>query len=265
MRLTGLYIYPIKSCAPLTLSHGMVEARGLMHDRRWMIVDPQGHFVTGRQEPRLVLIQAEPGPLGLRLRAPAMPELFVPPPKPDGKRATVEVWGSQVDAVLADPKANAWLSRYLSNDVRLVSMDAQSKRYCDVRYAQSGDVVSFADGYPLLLISQGSLDGLNARLYQPVSMLRFRPNLVVDSVPEHAEDGWKRIRIGNIEFDVVKPCTRCGFTTVMPESGTLDPTGEPLKTLARYRRAEKGVTFGQNVIARGRGRIAVGDKVELLA
>lgn len=267
--LSGLHLYPIKSCAALSPSQAVVEPRGLAQDRRWMIVDARGRFVTGREVPRLVLIRADPGPHGLRLRAPGMPEIFVGWPPPSAPRTSVTVWKSTVEAQLSGLDVDIWVSRFLQYDARLVHMDARSFRPIAESGAptrpHAGDEVSFADAYPLLLISQASLDGLNARLQKPVPMLRFRPNLVVDGVPEHAEDGWRRIRIAGIEFEFVKPCTRCGFTTVMPETGTLDPSGEPLRTLARYRRHEKGVIFGQNLIARGVGRLRLGDTVEVMA
>jgi uncharacterized protein YcbX len=132
-------------------------------------------------------------------------------------------------------------------------------------YSKPGDEVSFADAFPLLLISQAAVDALNMKLPRAVPMLRFRPNLVVEHTAPHAEDGWKRIRVGAVEFDLVKPCSRCVFTTVDFTNGTFDPSGEPLRTLTTYRRTERGVTFGQNVIPRGSGTVRVGDEVEVLA
>ncbi|MDB5969555.1 MAG: hypothetical protein JWQ90_2005 [Hydrocarboniphaga sp.] len=268
IRLTALHIYPLKSCAALAPTQIEVETRGLAHDRRWMIVDAGRRFITGREQPRLVLIRAEPTPRGLLLRAPGLPDLLVAPPRASAERIEVTVWRSLVDAALASDEAHTWVSRFLRADCKLVYMDASAARPVDPEYAQPGDEVSFADAYPLLLISQGSLAALNAKLHQPVSMLRFRPNLVIDGVPAHAEDGWKRMRVGKIEFELLKPCVRCGFTTVIPETGALDPRGEPLRTLANYRRGVKGVQgviFGMNVIARGRGRMTVGDTVEVLS
>ena len=264
IRLSALHIYPLKSCAALAPAQIDVETRGLAHDRRWMIVDAGRRFITGREQPRLVLIRAEPTPRGLLLRAPGQPDLLVPPPRASAQRIAVTVWRSVVDAALATDAAHAWVSQFLRSDCKLVYMDPRAARRVDPDHAQPGDEVSFADAYPLLLISQGSLDALNAKLRQPVSMLRFRPNLVIDGVPPHAEDGWKRMRIGNIELELVKPCVRCGFTTVVPETGMLDPSGEPLRTMVSYRRGIKGVTFGMNVIARGRGKLSVGDSVEVL-
>ncbi len=169
-----------------------------------------------------------------------------------------------MEALDAGDAAARWLSDWLEHELRLVHMDAVATRAVDPARSRAGDEVSFADGFPLLLISQAALDELNARLAAPVPMLRFRPNLVVAGSDAHAEDGWRRLRIGAIEFEAVKPCVRCVFTTVDPERGAFDPTGEPLKTLKHYRRGEKGITFGMNLIARGSGSLRLGDAVEVL-
>jgi len=259
-----LYIYPLKSCAPLARDSAQVEARGLSHDRRWMAVDEHGRFLTARKHPRLTLIRAHPDGDWLTLEAPGMPRLHVVPAH-DASRVDVTVWKSGLRAHAADQSANDWISRFLEQPARLVFMDNACQRPVDRDYGRDGDEVSFADGYPLLLISQAALDQLNRKLASPVSMLRFRPNIVVDGVAAHAEDAWRRIRIGNIEFDIIKPCTRCTLTTVDPETGEFDPDGEPLRTLTTYRRGDKGVTFGQNLIPRGDGVIRIGDPVEVVA
>ena len=264
MRLAALYIYPIKSTAPLALQEACVERRGLAHDRRWMVVDASGRFVTGRQTPRMTLIRARPLASGLELQAPGMATLFVTEPG-DAERLAATVWGDTIDAQVYATHADAWLSEFLGQPVRLVHMDADAVRPIDPDYSQPGDEVSFADGYPLLVIGQSALDGLNARLRKPVSMLQFRPNLVIDGVAAHAEDQWRRVRIGGVEFDAVKPCVRCVFTTVDPERGERDPDGEPLRTLVSYRRLAKGVSFGQQLIPRGPGVVRAGDCVEVLA
>jgi uncharacterized protein YcbX len=265
LHLSALHLYPIKSCAPLMQRQAQVEPRGLAGDRRWMIVDEDDRFITGRQQPRLVLVSAEAMAAGLRLAAPGMPPCEVRVPPADAPRRRVSVWRSQVQAQEAEAAAQDWISRFLGQPCRLVYMDQTARRPVDPAYGRPGDEVSFADGFPLLLISQASLDGLNARLAQPVSMLRFRPNLVVAGpLAPHAEDGWKRVRVGAIEFDVVKPCTRCVFTTVIPERGVFDTSGEPLRTLRTYRRTAEGVNFGQNLIARGIGLLRLGDPVCLL-
>ena len=267
--LASIHVYPLKSCAPLTLGVARVEARGLEHDRRWMVVDTDGKFITGRKFPRLTLIRAAPVHDescrdALYLSAPGMPDLHLAVPA-HALRGDVEVWGSRVDALIADADANAWIGAYLGIPARFAHMDADCVRAVDPDHSHPGDIVSFADGYPLLAISQAALDLLNSRLAQPVPMQRFRPSIVIAGTAAHAEDGWKRVRIGGIVFDVAKPCIRCVFTTVDFERGVLDPSGEPLRTLLTYRRTPKGVSFGQNLIPRGAGTLRVGDAVEVLA
>jgi uncharacterized protein YcbX len=262
--LSALAIHPVKSCAPLALQTAQVEPRGLAGDRRWMVVDPDGRFLTGRQLPRMVLLVARPADAGLELEAPGRPPLRVPAAAADAPRRRVTVWKDAVDAACAPAAADAWLSDFLGRPVHLVAMDAPARRAVDPDRARPGDEVSFADGFPVLLVGQASLDALNARLAKPVPMSRFRPNLVVAGAPAHAEDGWRRIRIGGVEFELVKDCTRCVFTTVDAEQGAFDPDGEPLRTLVGYRRGPAGVTFGRNLIARGTGTLRVGDAVEVL-
>ena len=264
MHLSGLYLYPMKSCAPLPVDAARIEPRGLEHDRRWMVVDAGGRFITGREQPRLTLVRALPDGDGLSLQAPGMPALHVAAPATD-ETLPVVVWKSDVRARPCDVDADAWLGAFLGQPVRLVHMDAGVHRPVVSEHARAGDEVSFADAYPLLLVTQAALDGLNARLAQPVPVQRFRPNLVVDGAPAHAEDGWSRIRIGGHEFEVGPACVRCVFTTVDPERGERDASGEPLRTLIGYRRGERGVTFGRNLVPRGIGMLRLGDRVEILA
>jgi uncharacterized protein YcbX len=263
LALAAIHVYPVKSCAALSPATATVEARGLAGDRRWMIVDIDAKFITARQQPRLTLVRAVPIDGGLQLDAPGMPTLVLREPR-GGDRLRAMVWRSVVQALPTDAEADAWISAWLGLPARFVFMDAACKRAVSRQYGKPGDVVSFADGYPLLLISQASLDGLNARLAEPLPMLRFRPNLVVTARAPHAEDTWKRVRIGGVDFDLVKACTRCVLTTVNVERGTFDPAGEPLRTLRTYRRTRGGITFGQNLIPRSRGTLAVGDAVEVL-
>lgn len=264
MHLSALYHYPIKSVAAVSVDAIDIEPRGPRGDRRWMIVDPAGKFVTGRQLPQMVRLFAANLADGVRIEREGRSAIDVAFPDADAPRRDVTVWGDTVAALDAGDAAAAWLGDALGRDVRLVHMDAAAHRAVDAKYAQPGDEVSFADGFPLLAISQAALDALNARLQQPIDMRRFRPNLVVGGTEPHAEDGWRRIRIGAIEFDVVKPCTRCVFTTVDPDRGALAEDGEPLHTLKTYRRSERGITFGMNVIARGVGTVRVGDAVEVI-
>jgi uncharacterized protein YcbX len=271
--LSAIHIFPLKSGAPLPLTSAYVGTRGFDHDRRWMVIDNDDEFVTGRDEPRLTLIRALPldglASDALTLNAPGMPELRISPPPGDAARIATAVWGASVTPRSAGVEADAWISAFLGRPCRLVHMDADCHRAVkakyDGRYGEDGDEVSFADAFPLLLISQAALDQLNAKLANPVPMLRFRPNLVVAGTTPHAEDAWKCIRIGAVEFDIVKACVRCVFTTVDFERGERDPSGEPLRTLIGYRRGDDGVTFGQNLIPRGHGVVHVGDTVSVIA
>jgi len=266
--LSALHIFPLKSGAPLSLTQAPVQSRGLMHDRRWMVIDSAGKFVTGRQLPRTTLIRAQSDDASLQLDAPGMPTLRIAATS-EGARVATAVWGAAVSPLLAGDDAHAWISDYLRAPYRLVYMDDACARPLkakyDGKYGRDSDQVSFADGFPLLLTSQAALDLLNSKLARSVPMLRFRPNLVVAGTTPHAEDEWKRIRVGECEFEVAKPCTRCVFTTVDFERGERDPNGEPLRTLITYRRTPEGVSFGQNLIPRKLGTLRVGDNVEILA
>ncbi len=261
--LAHINLFPVKSCAPLTPDHAIVEWRGLRGDRRWMIVDATGKFITARKHPRLVLISAVFDADALLLDAPGMTRLRLAPDA-CASGSKVIVWDDEVAGLPAQADADVWISNYLGFAARFVFMAEDCVRPIDPVYAKPGDQVSFADGFPLLLISQAALDQLNARLESAVPMLRFRPSLVVANTTPHAEDGWRTIRIGEATFDVVKPCVRCVLTTVDPATGKFDPSGEPLRTLVSYRRGPKGVTFGQNLIPRGSGTIRVGDQVSII-
>ncbi len=261
--LAHINVFPIKSCAPLTLDQAFVESRGLRGDRRWMVVDAEGRFVTARKHSRLVLIRARFDDDALILDAPGMTSLRLTRSLNPEKVVTT-IWRDEVVADIADAEANSWIREYLGFAARFAFMDDACVRPVDPDFAHLGDEVSFADGYPLMVISQTALDDLNARLQSPVPMLRFRPSLVVANTSPHAEDSWRSIRIGDIRFDVVKPCVRCMLTTVDPETGRFDESGEPLRTLISYRRTDKGVTFGQNLIPRGTGTIKVGDEIVII-
>lgn len=265
MRVASLHVHPLKSCAALDVDALTIEPRGPRHDRRWMLVDESARFLTARVEPRLVLIRATPDDGGLALSAPGCASMHVA--KPAGAaRIEVRVWNDHVDVACAAAAANAWLSEFMQRPVRLVYMDDRARRAIDPVYGTPGDEVSFADGYPLLAISEASLAALNERLEKSVGMERFRPNLVIGGGLAHAEDAWRRVRIDGIEFDAVKPCARCIFTTIDPVTAERDPAGEPLATLRSYRLAadRKGVLFGMNLIPRGCGTISLGAPVEVI-
>lgn len=262
--LTGIRRYPIKSGRGHDLDAAVVEPWGLAGDRRWMLVDDDGAAVTARRHPRLILVAPEPRDDGLLVRAPGVEPLAVPVPGP-GPLVDVRVFSDKVAATPAARAAHGWFSEVLGVPVRLVYLDDPRRRPTDPRYGRDTDVVSFADGYPLLLTTQESLDALDHLVDgpEPLPMTRFRPNVVVAGAPAWAEDGWRRIRIGAAVFRAVKGCGRCVLTTVDPETAETGP--EPLRTLARHRRWDGKVWFGVNLVPDTPGAVLrVGDAVAVI-
>jgi uncharacterized protein YcbX len=258
-RLLSLHRYPIKACHGHDLTTATVGPLGLDGDRRWMITDADGTFITQRQLPALARLQPTITADGLHLRGGNGETIEVRQPSTDAATLTVQVWRSTVTAPLAAAPVHAWLSRQLDRECRLVYMPDDLVRTTNPDYSRPGDRVSFADGYPLLLTTQASLDRLNGELEAPVPMERFRPNLVVTGSEPFAEETWQQITIGGTVFDVVKPCERCVVITVDQQTGVL--TGkEPLRTLARLRAPGK-VIFGVNLIPRQLGTLSAGDTV----
>lgn len=264
LRLSGLFIYPVKSARGISLSEALLTPRGLAHDRRFMIVDGAGHFVTQRQAPQLARLVPELADHRLLLGFDSLTKLSVPLQPTAGAPLRVTVWRDQVDAMDCGDEAANLCAAILGQPARLVYMPDSSLRQVSLSYAAEGDVVSFADGFPYLLTNQGSLDELNSRLEEKVPMSRFRPNLVVEGASAYAEDGWSRLQVGDVPFDVRKPCDRCVIITTDQLSG--ERVGkEPLKTLAGYHTWNGKSAFGQNLLARAPGTLRVGDPVRLLA
>lgn len=262
--LSRLFIHPVKSMRGIGLTHALADSSGLSFDRIFMVTEADGTFITARQFPQMVRFLPSPLTDGLHLTAPdgssavVRFEDFAPQSQP------TEVWGNHFTARVAPEHINQWLSVFFARDVQLRWVGPQTtrrvKRYEDVP-------LSFADGFPFLLTNEASLRDLQNRCPASVQMEQFRPNLVVTGASAWEEDTWKVIRIGDVVFDVVKPCSRCVFTTVSPERGQKHPTGEPLATLARFRTAQDNgdVDFGQNLIARNSGVVRVGDEVAVLS
>jgi uncharacterized protein YcbX len=254
--VSALYVYPVKSCRGVSLTEAAVADRGFAHDREWMVVDTDGRFVTQRVRPALALVVATVDDDGLRLTAPDMPELVVSHASPGSSRP-VTVWRDTCLAESAGVRAARWFSDYLGDSFDLVRMPDTTVRRVNPGYAGEGDRVGFADGFPFLLLSEGSLDELNRRLDQPVPMDRFRANIVVAGCDPHAEDTWSRLTVGELVFRAVKPCARCVITTTDQLTGHRG--AEPLRTLAGYRKVGNEVLFGQNLVHEGRGVVRVGD------
>lgn len=264
-RVSALYVYPIKSCGGIDVTTARVGTRGLEFDRRFMLVDGNGRFVTQRQLPAMALLKTAIRDGSLIVTRPGAAPLQIAL-RPDWSNTiAVKVWRSVLDANVADEPVNEWFSEYLGRPLRLVYMaDRQHRRVARNRATRADDEVSFADGAPILLIGEGSLAGLNARLAQPLSMLRFRPNIVVDSEAPFAEDDWHRIRIDTVELELAWRCARCTLPSVDPDTGAVHPAGEPLRTLREFRRDGPGVVFGQNVLIRAAGQLTVGASVEVI-
>ena len=262
--VSALYYYPVKSCQGVSLDVATINVRGIKQDRELMLIDSRGHFLTQRALPRMALIGAHLESTWLMLHAPGMPTYSLEY-RTQGRCERVEIWGERCAAVDQGDEAAGWFSDFLKYPCRLVCMPREFVRPVDSTYAHDAeDQVSFADGYPFLLLSEASLSDLNRRLAVPVEMRRFRPNIVISGCAPFAEDTWYHIRIAAVEFFLVKPCARCVITTIDPDQGVRE-LKEPLRTLAAYRRvAHRGVMFGQNLVHKNEGTIRVGDPVEIL-
>ncbi|WP_405801243.1 MOSC domain-containing protein [Streptomyces sp. NBC_01506] len=294
--LRALRVHPVKSVGGFTADSAVVEPWGLAGDRRWALIDESGAAVTQREQPRLALARAEPLPDGgLVLRAPGREPLEVARPAAprtggastggpgtgvgvtrtdtvvpaDPPDIVLSVFGTKVDASLADARAGDWFSRHLGVEVRLAYLsDPVGARPVDPRYAGVGASVSLADSCPLLVATVSSLDALNSLIAQgdhadegPLPMDRFRPNLVVAGTAPWAEDAWRRITVGEVTFRVTKPCARCVITTT--DQRTARRGKEPLRTLARHRRIEGKLIFGQKLVPENTGTVRVGDPVSV--
>jgi uncharacterized protein YcbX len=237
---------------------------GLDHDRRWMVVQPDGRFLTQRELPAMACISTQATADKLTLAVDSGDGVQVPVPTDPAARRQVQVWRDQVPALDAGAEAAAWLSARLGRPCGLVYLDDPRARPVDPAYGRPEDRALFSDGFPVLLANAASLTALNAAMPNPIDMTRFRPNIVVTGAAAWAEDGWRRIRIGTVVFRVAKPCARCVVTTIDQITGERPDKSEPLRTLGRMRRTLDGVMFGQNLIPDGPGRITVGDAIEIL-
>jgi len=258
--LSGLYVYPIKSCAGISLPSADLSATGLRHDRRWMLVDETGEFMSQRAHPRMALISIRFSAEYLIVSAPGMRDLEIPLNPQAGDAIEVCVWGDTNRGTPVTEEADRWFSEFLDFPCRLVHKPDGDVRPVHSLYAESRDQVSFADGFAFLLISEASLEDLNTRLEDPLPMNRFRPNFVARGCGSYAEDGWSRLRIGGVPFRVAEPCPRCAITTVDQETGARGK--EPLRTLATYRKSEGEVFFGRNLLHDALGTVHVGDPIE---
>jgi uncharacterized protein len=259
--LSRLFVYPVKSAAGIELQHTQIDDFGVEHDRRFLVVDDDDVFMTQREHPRMSLIHIAIEPPRLVFTASDHSSCTVPLRPTAGERTRVQIWDDVVGAVRL-PEATEFLSDAIGVPCSLVYMPDDVVRPLHRIYSARRDRVGFADKFPLLILSQGSIDALNARLQQPVDVRRFRPNLLIDGVPPQAEDTWARIRVGSLEIHVIEPRARCSITTVNPDTGVRGK--EPLRTLATYRVRDGQVYFAQDSIHAGPGELHTGDPLEVL-
>lgn len=263
VEISALKVYPIKSCRPLNPTSCKVAKRGLEHDRRWMVVDMDDTFMTRREIPEMAKIGFTLEGDRVVLSKDGLPNLAAHR-NPEGASARVRVWRSITTGKYVSSEVDRWLTKALGRDCRLVYMPEAARRKINPLFNTGKDLVGFADGYPILIASEESLEDLNGRLDSKLTIDRFRPNIVIRGCAPFAEDTWKRIRIGDVVLRATRPCIRCLVTTQDPQSGS--PLGpEPLKTLATYRKVEGGVIFGMYYVPEQLGTISIGDPVDIEA
>jgi hypothetical protein len=264
VKLTSIVLYPVKSCRGIEVDRARVEKRGLTHDRRWMVADEHGRFVSQREAPRLSLVDVAIEGDAIHLSSAGAGEARVPITTDDGDRRQVGVWGRHTGAIVHD-EASRWMSAFVGRDVSVVHLPDTIDSPMSSSRSRPGDEVSFADGYPLLVATEESLADLGTRIEArgspAVPMVRFRPNVVVRGAPAWDEDAWAALAIGSIALRAPKPCERCVMTTIDPATARLGP--EPLRTLATFRRRDHGVWFGVNLVPDTLGEIRVGDAVRI--
>lgn len=264
IKIKSIHIYPIKSLGGIELTESKVERRGLEHDRRWMLIDENGRFVSQRESPKLALLQPiiKDNLMFIEDRTGFMITLGFEISEPAHDPIEVTIWDDVCLAKPLDRKVNQWFSKFMGKPVQLVYMHEDSQRIADQRYApKEDDMVSFADGYPILVISQGSLDLLSEKVGMEVPMNRFRPNIVVEGLQPNEEDTLAEVTIDGLKLHGVKPCARCIMTTIDQETG--EKGKEPLSTLATYRKAGNKTLFGENFIPEKEGLIKVGDTLNI--
>ncbi len=274
MKIEDIIVYPVKSLRGISLPSAQLKRRGLQYDRRWMLIKPNGQFISQRDYPILSRIQVAIiedqlhfdylDDTGYSLQINAYPI-------EKGPLLRTEVWGNEAKALPISQAANKWFSQLIESECQLVYMPDSSKRLVNQKYAGEDDIVSFADGYPILAIGTSSLEDLNKRLETAIEMERFRPNLVVSGEEAFGEDRWNHFKINQLNFRGIKPCARCIMTTVDSDKG-VKAGAEPVKTLASYRKVNNNVYFGMNLIWSHQldkeieaPVIKVGDSIEIIS
>ncbi|MGH9412134.1 MAG: MOSC domain-containing protein [Terriglobales bacterium] len=265
MKVEALHIYPVKGLRGVDLRESPMEWRGLAHDRRWMLVDAHGMFISQREEPRLARLRPELCAGGLQVGDGAS-TICIPTPEADAERLPVTLWGEALEGYRATSEADEWFSRFLGKRCRLV-YQGDLPRPVPRKYAPEDRHVSFVDALPVLITTMESLGDLNRRMEKPLPMNRFRPSLVVSGAEAWSEDSWKMLCIGKLLLSIAKPCLRCAVTTTDQQTGVRDGR-EPLATLGKFRRVDQasgsGVAFGQYAVPLAEGAVAVGEEVAVV-
>ena len=259
--LSEITLYPVKSLAGISVPSWPVTKTGLQYDRKWMLIDNAAQFLSQRKLPQMALIKTALTDRHLILSASGMEDLSLPLTPADGDIINSAIWHDQCDARSVSREADQWLSSFLKLDCRLVYQPDELIRQVDPHYGKPSDIVAFSDGFPFLIISENSLASLNREMQLNLPMTRFRPNLVISGCSAYAEDSWREISIGAIEFRLPKPCSRCAIPTIDPE--TAQTGKEPLRTLNRIRKWQNNVYFGQNALHNQCGTLTVGDTVQV--
>lgn len=259
-RVEELWVYPLKSAAGISLDRMELDEFGPTMDRRWILIDGDGRFMSQRTHPRMALLQVEVHDGGVKVLEPGGSSCTLSTAE-EGPRVDLTLWDRPGYAIEIEGEPGRWMTEWFGELVRVGFMPPGGRRTTDPAFLP-GRSVSFADGYPVLMVSTASLEELSRRAGRPVEMSRFRPNIVVSGCGPHEEDRWRRVRVGGVPMTGVKPCPRCVATTVDPATAERGP--EPLATLRRYRMTGDGIFFGQNLAHDGRGTIRVGDAVKAL-
>jgi len=262
-RLSAIFIYPIKSVTGIQVNVWDVTETGLKYDRQWMLIDGQQQFLSQRHAPKMALIKTQIKDQQLIVSAPKQEDLILPlEPAQTEETVIATVWHDQCSAQLISSEADQWFSDCLRMPCRLVYQAKNSIRSVDQKYALANDQTSFSDGFPFLITSEASLALLNQQMSLNLTMQRFRPNLVITDCASYAEDTWRKVSIGHINFRLPKPCSRCSVPQINPETAISDK--EPLRTLSRTRKWQNQVYFGQNALHDQQGLLEVNDLVNII-
>jgi uncharacterized protein YcbX len=263
LKISELYIYPIKSLGGIKINSGQITDRGFKHDRRWMLVDKNNYFLSQRVNSKMALFDVSIAPNGLEVvnRA-TFDEILIPFEPQTEEFVNVTIWDDTCTGQVVGYEANKWFSKNLGMPCRLVYMPVDTERFANPKYTPVDSLTSFADAYPFMMIGRASLDDLNMRLPHKLPVNRFRPNIVFTGGTPYQEDKMDSLTINNIVFRGVKLCARCNITTIDQEIAS--KAKEPLKTLATFRQRNNDVYFGQNLISEGIGVISVGDELTVL-